>query len=97
MLVRPIFVVPSQMSMRSPGWTGRMKSHSARARISPGSRLVRRIAGQLAPVRPARFFHVGEIDGVVDVAEQIAVAEARLKLMAKSKSARASSFSRTLV
>ena len=33
-LVRPMREVPSQMSRRSPGSTGRMKSHSVRARIS---------------------------------------------------------------
>ena len=85
MLVRPIFVVPIQISMRSPGFTGRMKSHSARARISPGKPVMRKIACELAPVRPPRFFHVREVHGVVHVAEQIAIAETRLKLMAKSE------------
>ena len=33
-LVRPIRVTPIQMSIRSPGRSGRMKSHSVRARIS---------------------------------------------------------------
>ena len=47
--------------------------------------VMRKISGQFAPVCPTRLFHVGEVHGVVDMAEQIAIAEARMKLMSISK------------
>ncbi len=85
MLVRPIFVVPSQMSIRSPGCTGPDEVAFGARENQARQTAMRKITGQLAPVRPSRLFHVREIDGVVDVAEQIAVAETRAQLMAESK------------
>ena len=79
MLVRPIFVVPIQISMRSPGVHGPDEVALGAREDQSGKPIVRKIAGQLAPIRPSRFFHVREVDGVVDVAEQIAVAKTGLK------------------
>ena len=100
MLVRPIFVVPIQMSIRSPGVHGPDEIALGARENQAGKPIVREVAGQLAPVRPSRLFHVGEVHGVVDVAEQIAIAKSRLKLMAKSECGHVrdvvSGFSRTV-
>ena len=59
--------------------------------------IVRVVARERAPVRPARLFHVREVHGIVDVPEQIAIAKPRVKLVPKSVCRHvASGFSRTV-
>ena len=53
MLVRPIFVIPTQMSTRSPGRIGLMKSALGTREDQSGQPFVRCLAGQLRASRPS--------------------------------------------